>query len=226
MSFTRQLSNKSIITSNISLLKSIPKTPSQVFVRMSSSNPSNSTSFQAPIPDSSSTDQVPNFGFKERQPTSEEKALVDDVLQLYQLNPVSSAYARYDESAQFHDPIGLAKGLDAVKSQFNGMPRIFSKSETKGLKFLDNPEVKPPSVQIVLSQLYHMKPTGSKLVNSLVTFHVDPKSNLILRHDEEWDAEPNTTGEDGFFGKINELRKKFTAAAVQAGVDPTPKDQK
>ncbi|KAK6909848.1 hypothetical protein I204_04763 [Kwoniella mangroviensis CBS 8886] len=173
---------------------------------------------------STSTESIPTFGFKERQPSAEEQALVDDVLQLYQLNPISSAYARYDTNAQFHDPIGLAKGLDSIKAQFNGMPKIFSSSETKGLKFLDNPEVKSPSVQISLSQLYKMKPAGEKLVDSLVTFHVDPSSNLILRHDEEWDAKPNTTGEDGFFGKINELRKKFTASAVQAGVDTTPKD--
>ncbi|WWC62228.1 uncharacterized protein I303_104824 [Kwoniella dejecticola CBS 10117] len=173
-----------------------------------------------------STDSTtPNFGFKERQPTASEQALVDDVLQLYQLNPISSAYARYDTNAQFHDPIGLAKGLEAIKAQFNGMPKIFSSSETRGLKFLENPEVQPPSVQISLSQLYKMKPTGEKLVNSLVTFHVDPSSNLILKHDEEWDAKPNTTGEDGFLGKINELRKKFTASAVHAGVDTTPKDQ-
>ncbi|WVQ67423.1 uncharacterized protein L199_005619 [Kwoniella botswanensis] len=200
MSFTRTLS-KSLRAPTIA------KTPSTVFIRMSS------------------TESTPTFGFKERQPSSEEQALVDDVLQLYQLNPISSAYARYDTKAQFHDPIGLAKGLEAIKAQFNGMPKIFSSSETKGLKFLDNPEVKPPSVQISLSQLYKMKPAGEKLVNSLVTFHVDPSSNLITRHDEEWDAKPNTTGEDGFFGKINELRKKFTASAVQAGVDTTPKDQ-
>ncbi|WWD03214.1 hypothetical protein V865_001265 [Kwoniella europaea PYCC6329] len=200
MSFTRTLS-KSLRAPTIA------KTPSTVFIRMSSTEP------------------TPTFGFKERQPSAEEQALVDDVLQLYQLNPISSAYARYDTNAQFHDPIGLAKGLEAIKAQFNGMPKIFSSSETKGLKFLDNPEVKPPSVQISLSQLYKMKPAGEKLVNSLVTFHVDPSSNLILRHDEEWDAKPNTTGEDGFFGKINELRKKFTASAVQAGVDTTPKDQ-
>ncbi|OCF43052.1 hypothetical protein I317_03146 [Kwoniella heveanensis CBS 569] len=175
---------------------------------------------------SNSNAETPNFGFKERTPTASEQALIDDVLQLYQLNPVSAAYARYDTNAQFHDPIGLAKGLDAIKAQFNGMPKVFSSSETKGLKVLENPDVKPPSVQFTLSQLYKFKvPPSEKLVNSLVTLHVDPSSNLITRHDEEWDAKPNTTGDDGFFGKLNELRKKFTAAAVQSGVDTTPKDQ-
>lgn len=166
--------------------------------------------------------QVPLFGKTERQPTPEEKALVDDVLNLCgcwvhfpfaalpprapdcskkdsllrsigtldtansfpdQLNPISAAYARYAPSATFHDPIGLANGLEAVvsgfgsytlprlcrvdhtfpacyrgsvvassarqrglvlisqKAQFNGMPKVFKKSVTKGVKFVENPEV-------------------------------------------------------------------------------------
>jgi hypothetical protein len=39
----------------------------------------------------------------------------------------------------------------------------------------------PPSLQIALAQDYHFKLGGSKLVNSLVTFHVDPSTNLITR---------------------------------------------
>jgi hypothetical protein len=31
-----------------------------------------------------------------------------------QLKPISSAYARYAPTATFHDPIGLANGLEAV----------------------------------------------------------------------------------------------------------------
>ncbi|GFZ46906.1 hypothetical protein JCM24511_04126 [Saitozyma sp. JCM 24511] len=170
---------------------------------------------------------APTFGYSERQPTTEEKELIDDVLKLYQLKPVSAAYARYSPSATFHDPIGLAKGLEAVKAQFNSMPKIFSESDTKALKVLDNPAVKPPSVQFSLSQLYKFKVGSSeKLVNSLVTLNVDPSNNLITHHEEEWDAKPNTTGEDGFFGKINELRKKFTAEAIKLGADTTPADQK
>lgn len=46
---------------------------------------------------------------------------------------------------------------------------------------------------------------------------------LTHSHDEEWDAQPNTTSEDGFFGALNEMRKKATANMVRLGVDPTPK---
>lgn len=169
---------------------------------------------------------VPTFGFSTREPSEEEKAIVNDVLKLYQLHPDSAAYSRYAPDATFHDPIGLAEGLEAVKAQFNGMPKVFSKSITEDVKYLDNPEVKPPSFQIALAQNYTMKMGGAqKLVNSKLTFHIDPSSKLIKTHDEEWDGKPNTTGEDGFFGQLNEWRKKATASMVKAGVDTTPPDQ-
>ncbi|EIW65968.1 hypothetical protein TREMEDRAFT_66057 [Tremella mesenterica DSM 1558] len=126
--------------------------------------------------------QVPTFGFSERKPSGEEAALIQDVLKLYQLQPVSAAYARYDQKATFHDPIGLAEGLESVKAQFNSMPKIFSKSETLDLKVLDNPQVKPPSVQFALAQNYHVKtPQTTKLVNSLITLTVDPSTKLITQ---------------------------------------------
>lgn len=82
----------------------------------------------------------PLFGLQERQPTAEEKKIMDSILQLCrlsvsfiwkstdtnvciltvadQLNPVSSAYALYDQKAIFHDPITKAQGLKEVEAQF------------------------------------------------------------------------------------------------------------
>ena len=72
---------------------------------------------------------------------------VDEAQPVDKLEPVSSAYARYAPDASFHDPIGIANGLEAVKAQFNSMPKLFSKSETKGVKVLDNPAVVSLSLQ-------------------------------------------------------------------------------
>ncbi|KAI5451332.1 hypothetical protein NCC49_001926 [Naganishia albida] len=178
-------------------------------------------------PKASIDGNAPTFGMQERQPTAEEKALIDDVLQLYQLNPVSSAYAHYDQSAVFSDPIGIAEGLEKVKSQFNAMPSIFSESYTKAVRVLDNPEVKPPSLQISLSQEYHFRGIpGQKTTDSKITFHRDPKTNLILRHEEEWAGNKNAMSQDGFWGSLQEARKKFQANLVHAVTDSTPKDQK
>ncbi|KAK4686467.1 hypothetical protein P7C73_g3655, partial [Tremellales sp. Uapishka_1] len=173
-----------------------------------------------------SSSAAPNFNFPEKKPSASEKALIDDICQLYQLKPVTSAYAHYDQKATFHDPVSIAEGLESIKAQFNGMPSIFSSSVTKALKVLDNPEVKPPSVQFSLSQDYTFKGIGTqKLVDSLITLHVDPSTNLITLHEEQWDGKENSTGEGGFFGKLNELRKKSMAGMINMGVSSTPKDQ-
>ena len=66
-----------------------------------------------------------------RQPTQQEKTIIDEVLSLYQLKPTHQSYAHYSPNAVFHDPVSIAKGLDEIKSQFNGMPKLFSESVTK-----------------------------------------------------------------------------------------------
>lgn len=42
------------------------------------------------------------------------------------------------------------------------------------------------------------------------------------QHDEEWDHQPNKTGEDGFWGKVQEARKKLDAKIIEAGVSSDP----
>jgi hypothetical protein len=44
-------------------------------------------------------------------------------------------------------------------------------------------EQKAPSVQFALAQLYKIKtPSQEKLVNSKITLHVDPSTNLITKY--------------------------------------------
>lgn len=61
-----------------------------------------------------------------RPPTANEQSLIDDILQLYQLNPSEETYSHYTPDAVFHDPVSIAKGLDSIKSQFNGMSKLFA----------------------------------------------------------------------------------------------------
>ena len=68
-----------------------------------------------------------------RQPSNQEKQLIDDVLCLYQLKPSHQAYSHYAENVVFHDPVSIAWGLDSIKSQFNGMPKLFAKSITESM---------------------------------------------------------------------------------------------
>lgn len=64
-----------------------------------------------------------------------DQAIINEVLSLYQLKPTNESYAHYAQNAVFHDPVSIAEGLDSIKSQFNGMPKVFEKSETQSELF-------------------------------------------------------------------------------------------
>lgn len=66
-----------------------------------------------------------------RQASPQEQKLIDDILQLYQCKPSHQAYSHYAENAVFHDPVSIARGKESIMSQFNGMPKIFARSETE-----------------------------------------------------------------------------------------------
>ena len=115
-----------------------------------------------------------------RAPSAQEKQLIDDILELYKCNPSEKSYSHYAPSAVFHDPVSIAKGLGSIKSQFNGMPKAFSKSVTKSVRVLDSSDL-PSSfladrpggklgkddILLDLTQEYTMKAGGkTKEVNS------------------------------------------------------------
>ncbi|KAI4183251.1 MAG: hypothetical protein L6R41_005493 [Letrouitia leprolyta] len=166
-----------------------------------------------------------------RTPSPSEQTLITDILQLYQLNPSEQAYRHYSPEAIFHDPVSIAKGLDSIKSQFNGMPKIFAESTTEKCDLLANDSSSPPnSIALNLTQRYVFKSPipfkskgAEKTVNSKVTFTLDGKGR-ISRHDEEWDHAGNKSGggEDGWWGKIMEARKKADAKIVESTVSSDP----
>ena len=161
-----------------------------------------------------------------RTPSVTEKQLIDDVLLLYQLNPSEQAYSHYSPTAVFHDPVSIAEGLDSIKSQFNGMPKLFAESTTEKCDVLaDSP---PNTIAVNLTQHYVFKspiPFKSKgtekTVNSKLTFHLNGEG-LIEKHDEEWDHQGNKTQDDGFMGKLMESRKKIDAKLIQKAVSSDP----
>lgn len=159
---------------------------------------------------------------KTRQPSSSEQTIIDEVLTLYQLKPTERSYCHYRTDAVFHDPVSIAKGLDSIKSQFNGMPKIFERSDTQKCEVIDDGT--PNTIALNLTQYYVFKggKTPEKEVNSKVTLKLD-EEGMIKNHDEEWDHQKNQTGDDGFAGKLQELRKKADAKIVEAGVSSDPK---
>lgn len=158
-----------------------------------------------------------------RSPNAEVKKVVDDILLLYQLKPSEQAYQHYRNDAIFSDPLSIAKGLGSIKSQFNGMPKIFSESTTEASAILENqPSHRPNTISLDLTQRYVFKvPKSEKTIRSIVTLLRDDQGK-IQRHDEEWGGEKNKTASDGFMGKLQEMRKKFSAGLIDRTVTSDP----
>lgn len=166
-----------------------------------------------------------------RQPTAEEKTIIDEVLSLYQCKPTEQSYAHYAETAVFSDPVSIAQGKQSIMSQFNGMPKVFASSTTQKCDVLDtsgSSSTKSPGskggdtdLKLNLTQHYVFKAgKKEKTLNSLVTLTL--RDGMIQHQEEEWDHKPNTTGEDGFMGQLNEYRKKFSAKIVEKTVTSDP----
>ncbi|KAK5113944.1 hypothetical protein LTR62_003067 [Meristemomyces frigidus] len=161
-----------------------------------------------------------------REATPQEQQFITDILKLYQCEPNEQSYSHYAETATFHDPVSIAKGKESIMSQFNGMPKIFARSETKEIAVLASST--PSELMLNLTQHYvfkspiPLKKEGSeKTVNSKLTFKLN-QQGLIEEHVEEWDHEGNKTGEDGFMGKLQEGRKKVDAKLVESTVSSDP----
>ncbi|MCJ1392374.1 hypothetical protein MMC18_005241 [Xylographa bjoerkii] len=154
-----------------------------------------------------------------RAPTPEERTIIDEVLSLYQARPTDQSYAHYSPTAVFHDPVSIAKGLDSIKSQFNGMPKAFKASTTEEYRVLDDPS-HPHAIRLDLTQRYVFKTGQEKTLNSLVTLEM--RDGMIEHHEEEWDHKENSTGADGFMGRLNEWRKKADAKLVEKTVPADP----
>ncbi|KAI1794050.1 hypothetical protein LXA43DRAFT_1121069 [Ganoderma leucocontextum] len=136
---------------------------------------------------------------KERSVEPHEQPIIQGIKELYTCKPSNSTYEIYTTDAVFHDPIGIAQGVDKIRHQFNGLAQ--------------NPPSVPKSTILIDQDVdYYWKPQGSpiKRINSLLTIETD-EQHKVVRHTEEWDHRKETTREDGFFGLLNEYRKKLTA---------------
>ncbi|KAL8852323.1 MAG: hypothetical protein Q9221_002819 [Calogaya cf. arnoldii] len=161
-----------------------------------------------------------------RTPTPSEKQMIDDILLLYQLKPSETAYSHYAPSAVFHDPVSIAEGLDSIKSQFNGMPKVFAESVTEKCDLLAESDASHLALNLTQKYVFKspipFKEKGTeKTVNSKVTLHLDGQGK-IERHDEEWDWQGNQSEEDGFKGKMMQARKKVDAKLVEKSVPTDP----
>lgn len=167
-----------------------------------------------------------------RSEREDEKIIVRCLKELYSCKPTEASYEMYAENATFHDPVTIATPLQTIKSQFNGMPKMFSSSTIDKFEVLESPASLPsppgPDQFTIINQDVSYYRDGKKLktLNSLLTLERDPKGKVI-KHTEEWSHEKVTDQSDGFFGQLNEWRKKFAGEVIGKLVsDKPPNDKK
>ncbi|KAJ8494532.1 hypothetical protein ONZ51_g2250 [Trametes cubensis] len=168
---------------------------------------------------------------KERSPEAHEEKILQGIKELYTSKPTDRTYEIYAPEAVFHDPIGIAEGIKSIRAQFNGLAkeRLFPRADIPSFRLLENPPSVPKS-KILIDQdvSYYRDPNASsptKTVNSLLTLETNDQ-NQVVRHTEEWNHHRETSREDGFFGMLNEQRKKFTANFTGMFISQEPPTQK
>ncbi|TBU34394.1 hypothetical protein BD309DRAFT_850252 [Dichomitus squalens] len=150
---------------------------------------------------------------KERSPEPHEQRIVQGIKELYSCKPQESTFDIYTKDAKFHDPVGIANGVDSIRQQFIGLVQLFPRAELPKFRVLENPPSVPKSTILIDQDVdYYRKPESSsatKRVNSLLTLETN-EQHKVVRHTEEWDHRKTSSSEDGFLGMLNEHRKKLT----------------
>ncbi|KZT08685.1 uncharacterized protein LAESUDRAFT_49843 [Laetiporus sulphureus 93-53] len=165
---------------------------------------------------------------KERSAQPHEEKIVQGIKELYSCKPSEETYKIYSNDAVFHDPIGIAEGIKAIRAQFNGLVKIFPRADVTKFRILENPSSVPKSTILIDQDVaYYRDPSGSptKTVNSLLTLQTND-AHQITRHTEEWDHKRETTRDDGFLGLLNEQRKKITASVTGMFISQDPPEGK
>ncbi|KAI0734409.1 hypothetical protein C8Q72DRAFT_770548 [Fomitopsis betulina] len=160
----------------------------------------------------------------ERSAEPHEEKLLQGIKELYSCKPSEETYKIYTEDAVFHDPIGLAEGLKLIRAQFNGLVKVFPRADVKSFRLLQNPPSVPKNIILVDQDIaYYRDPNGvpTKTINSLLTLQTN-EQHLLTRHTEEWNHKRETSREDGFFGMLNEHRKRATAGITGMFVSQEP----
>ncbi|THH21205.1 hypothetical protein EW146_g294 [Bondarzewia mesenterica] len=149
----------------------------------------------------------------ERSAEPHEERIVQSLKEMYSCKPKNSTYDIYTSDAVFHDPVGIARGVNSIRAQFDALPKLFSHADIQKFRILANPPSGPPNTMLVDQDVAYYRSANSspfKTVNSLLTLRMND-SHQVTSHTEEWDHKRETTSQDGFFGLLNEQRKKFTA---------------
>ncbi|KAF5385372.1 hypothetical protein D9615_001224 [Tricholomella constricta] len=152
---------------------------------------------------------------KERSAHPHEAKIIQSIKEMYSCSPTDSTFDIYTENAVFHDPVGIAKGVTSIRAQFLGLAKIFSHADIPKFRILENPPHLPANTMLIDQDVAYFRDakasSPTKTLNSLLTLKLND-SHLVTSHEEQWNHEKSSTSDDGFFGMLNEQRKKLTAS--------------
>jgi len=124
------------------------------------------------------------------------------------------SYEIYTPDAVFHDPIGISRGIDSIRAQFDALPKLFPRCDIQRLRVLAKSPGTPANVLLIDQDVAYFRDAKAaspfKVINSLITLQLND-ANQITRHTEEWDHSCETNADDGFLGMLSEHRKRRTA---------------
>ncbi|KAG6873216.1 hypothetical protein C0995_001570 [Termitomyces sp. Mi166 len=155
---------------------------------------------------------------------AESKALKERPIQSHEQKIIhaikENTFKIYTPDALFRDPIGIAQGTEEIRAQFIGLTKFFPRADIQKFRLLQNPpNLAENTILIDQDVAYFREPKSSspiKTLNLLLTIKFN-ESNLVASH-EQWNHEKSFTGEDGFFGLLNEHRKLLTAKLTDTTV--------
>ncbi|KAL5535892.1 hypothetical protein ACEPAF_3986 [Sanghuangporus sanghuang] len=179
-------------------------------------------------PNSSGLPPQQSKALPERSVEPTEEKIISAIKDLYTCRPRETTYEAYAKDAVFKDPVGIAEGVESIEAQFNGLAKILPRADIQKFRVLKSPDSLPPRTILIDQDVaYFRDPSSSsptKTLNSLLTISTNEQYQ-ITRHVEEWDHQRDTSREDGFFGLLNDQRKKITASLVNKIVGSNqPKD--
>ncbi|KAL1740668.1 hypothetical protein HDZ31DRAFT_47048 [Schizophyllum fasciatum] len=155
----------------------------------------------------------------ERAPQPHEAKILQAIKEMYSCKPRETTFDIYAPDGVFHDPVGIAEGVQSIRAQFVGLAKIFPRADIPKFRVLENPESVPKSTILVDQDVSYYRDekadSPTKTMNSLLTIETDD-SHLVTRHYENWNHERTSTSEDGFLGMLNEQRKRITASLTDA----------
>ncbi|EEB90929.1 hypothetical protein MPER_10801 [Moniliophthora perniciosa FA553] len=162
---------------------------------------------------------------QERELQPHEKPIAQAIKEMYSCSPTEATFSVYDPQGVFQDPIGIATGVESIRAQFIGLTRLFPRADITKFRILTNPpSVAATTLLIDQDVAYFRDPKADKPTKaSFAIVFTLSEGYKILQHTEEWDHSKSTTSEDGFFGMLNEHRKKITASLtdkIYGGKDP------